>query len=184
MCGIAGILSADAAKITPQRLKDMSAAIAHRGPDGEGNWISPDGLAGLAHRRLAIIDLSPAGVHPMHYLGRYTIIHNGELYNYVELRGLLQSKGYSFITRTDTEVIVAAFAHFGVDCLRHFDVMFAFAIWDETTQKLFIARDRFGEKPLFFYQDEEEFLFASEIKALWAAGIKKESNPRMIFNFL
>jgi asparagine synthase (glutamine-hydrolysing) len=184
MCGIAGILSADAAKITPQRLKDMSAAIAHRGPDGEGLWISPAGLAGLAHRRLSIIDLSPAGAQPMHYLDRYTIIHNGELYNYLELRGVLQSKGYSFFSRTDTEVIVAAFDHFGTECLRHFDGMFAFAIWDEMTQKLFIARDRFGEKPLFFYQDEEEFLFASEIKALWAAGIKKESNSRMIFNFL
>lgn len=184
MCGIAGILSADAAKISPQRLNQMSAAIAHRGPDGEGCWISPGGLAGLAHRRLSIIDLSPAGAQPMHYLDRYTIIHNGELYNYLELRSLLQSKGYSFFSRTDTEVIVAAFDHFGANCLQHFDGMFAFAIWDERTQKLFIARDRFGEKPLFYYHDEEEFLFASEMKALWAAGIKKEDNPRMIFNFL
>ena len=181
MCGIAGILSADAAKITPQRLKDMSAAIAHRGPDGEGVWVSPAGQAGLAHRRLSIIDLSPAGAQPMHYLDRYTMIHNGELYNYPELRGLLQAKGYSFFSRTDTEVIIAAFDHFGTDCLQHFDGMFAFAIWDERTQQLFIARDRFGEKPLFFYHDEQEFLFASEIKALWAAGIKKEKNPRMIF---
>lgn len=184
MCGIAGILSADAAKISTQRLKQMSAAVAHRGPDGEGLWTSPSGLAGLAHRRLSIIDLSPAGAQPMHYLGRYTIIHNGELYNYIELRDILRSKGYSFISQTDTEVIVAAFDHFGTDCLRNFDGMFAFAIWDELTQKLFIARDRFGEKPLFFYQDEDEFLFASEIKAIWAAGIKKESNPRMVFNFL
>ncbi|HEY4111518.1 asparagine synthase (glutamine-hydrolyzing) [Puia sp.] len=184
MCGIAGILSADAAKVTPQRLKNMSAAIAHRGPDGEGCWTSPGGLAGLAHRRLSIIDLSAAGAQPMHYLERYTIIHNGEIYNYLELRRLLQSRGYSFSSRTDTEVIVAAFDHFGEDCLRQFDGMFAFAIWDERLQRLFIARDRFGEKPLFFYQDEQEFLFASEIKALWAAGIKKENNPRMIFNFL
>ncbi|HXB06845.1 MAG TPA: asparagine synthase (glutamine-hydrolyzing) [Puia sp.] len=184
MCGIAGILSADAAKITPQRLKDMSAAIAHRGPDGEGFWTSGSGLAGLTHRRLSIIDLSPAGAQPFHYLGRYTIIHNGELYNYLEIRHLLQSKGYSFSSQTDTEVIVAAFAHFGADCLRHFDGMFAFAIWDEATQKLFIARDRFGEKPLFFYRDHGEFLFASEMKALWAAGVPRERNPRMIYNFL
>ncbi|HEY4337926.1 MAG TPA: asparagine synthase (glutamine-hydrolyzing), partial [Puia sp.] len=184
MCGIAGILSADTAKITSQRLNDMSAAIAHRGPDGEGVWMSPGGRAGLAHRRLSILDLSPAGAQPMHYLDRYTIIHNGELYNYLELRSLLQSKGYSFMSRTDTEVILAAFDHFGSDCLLHFDGMFAFAIWDERTQQLFIARDRFGEKPLFFYHDEQEFLFASEMKALWAAGIKKENNPRMIFNFL
>jgi asparagine synthase (glutamine-hydrolysing) len=184
MCGIAGILSANAMKVTPERLKKMSAAIAHRGPDGEGIWTSHSGMAGLAHRRLSIIDLSPAGAQPMHYLDRYTIIHNGELYNYPELRSLLQSKGYSFSSRTDTEVIVAAFDHFGPDCLSHFDGMFAFAIWDEPTQNLFIARDRFGEKPLFFHQDEEEFLFASEMKALWAAGIKKENNPRMLFNFL
>jgi len=184
MCGIAGILSADAAKITPQRLTQMSAAIAHRGPDGEGAWISPGGGIGLAHRRLSIIDLSPAGAQPMHYLDRYTIIHNGELYNYIELRGLLQSKGYSFFSRSDTEVIVAAFDHFGTDCLRHFDGMFAFAIWDEQDRQLLIARDRFGEKPLFFYQDDVEFLFASEMKALWAAGVPKLSNPRMLFNFL
>jgi asparagine synthase (glutamine-hydrolysing) len=120
----------------------------------------------------------------MHYRDRYTIIHNGELYNFPELRGHLQSKGYSFFSRTDTEVIVAAFDHFGPDCLQHFDGMFAFAIWDEQTQQLFIARDRFGEKPLFFYHDDRQFLFASEMKALWAAGIKKEPNARMIFNFL
>src|SRR5258708_10696108 len=117
MCGIAGILSADAAKITPQRLKAMSAAIAHRGPDGEGIWTSGSGLAGLAHRRLSIIDLSAAGAQPMHFLDRYTIIHNGELYNYLELRRLLQTKGYAFSSQTDTEVIVAAFDHFGADCL-------------------------------------------------------------------
>jgi asparagine synthase (glutamine-hydrolysing) len=184
MCGIAGILSADAAKVSRGRLKEMSVAIAHRGPDGEGLWMSRSGLAGLAHRRLSIIDLSPAGAQPMHYLDRYTIIHNGELYNYLELRGFLQSKGYSFSSRTDTEVIVAAFDHFGPDCLQQFDGMFAFAIWDETTQRLFIARDRFGEKPLFFHRGKDEFLFASEMKALWAAGVKKESNPTMIYNFL
>jgi asparagine synthase (glutamine-hydrolysing) len=184
MCGIAGILSADAAKITPQRLIEMSAAIAHRGPDGEGIWMSPGGLAGLAHRRLSIIDLSPAGAQPMPYLGRYTIVHNGELYNHFELRDFLRSKGYTFSSRTDTEVLVAAFDHFGTDCLRHFDGMFAFAIWDEQTKQLFIARDRFGEKPLFFYRDDAEFLFASEMKALWAAGVPRVSNLRMVFNFL
>lgn len=120
----------------------------------------------------------------MHYLDRYTIIHNGEIYNYVELRDLLQSKGYAFYSRTDTEVIVAAYAHFGTACLQYFDGMFAFAIWDEKEKQLFLARDRFGEKPLFFYQDEEQFLFASELKALWAAGVKKEANSKLFFNFL
>jgi asparagine synthase (glutamine-hydrolysing) len=184
MCGIAGVLSADVSKISAERLKKMTAAIAHRGPDGEGVWIGASGLAGLGHRRLSIIDLSAAGAQPMHYGGRYTIVHNGEIYNYPELRSLLQSKGYDFHSRTDTEVIVAAYDHFGSNCLQYFDGMFAFAIWDEQEQLLFLARDRFGEKPLFFYRDDEEFLFASEMKALWAAGVKKESNQKMLFNFL
>ena len=184
MCGIAGILSADAAQITQGRLEQMTASLAHRGPDGEGVWVSASGLAGLGHRRLSIIDLSPAGAQPMHYLGRFTIVHNGEVYNYPELRSLLQTKGYTFSSQTDTEVIVAAYAHFGAECLSYFDGMFAFAIWDSTEKRLFLARDRFGEKPLFFCRDEERFLFASELKAIWAAGVKKESNPKMLFNFL
>lgn len=184
MCGIAGILSADAAQVTSGRLEQMTSSLAHRGPDGEGVWISGSGLAGLGHRRLSIIDLSPAGAQPMHYLGRYTIVHNGEVYNYPELRSLLQTKGFTFSTQTDTEVIVAAYAHFGPDCLQYFDGMFAFAIWDEAEKRLFLARDRFGEKPLFFYRDGELLFFASELKALWAAGVKKESNPKMLFNFL
>lgn len=184
MCGITGILSNNPANITGQRLKKMTDAIAHRGPDGEKTWVSPSGLAGLGHRRLSILDLSPAGAQPMHYLGRYTIVHNGEIYNYRELRDLLLSKGYTFSSRTDTEVILAAYDHYGTGCLQHFDGMFAFAIWDEKESTLFLARDRFGEKPIFFYRDEEEFLFASELKALWAAGIKKESNKKMLFNFI
>jgi asparagine synthase (glutamine-hydrolysing) len=184
MCGIAGILSADTRQITTERLISMTSAIAHRGPDGERTWLSGTGLAGLGHRRLSIIDPSPAGDQPMHYLDRYTIVHNGELYNYLEIRNILQSKGYFFSSRTDTEVIVAAYACFGTECLQHFDGMFAFAIWDEVEKKLFLARDRFGEKPLFFYHAGEQLLFASELKALWAAGIKKESNQKMLFNFL
>ena len=184
MCGIAGILSPDPANITRERLQKMTDAIAHRGPDGEGAWISGSGVAGLGHRRLSILDLSPAGSQPMHYLDRYTIIHNGEIYNYLELRSLLQSKGYSFRSRSDTEVILAAYDHYGPDCLQYFDGMFAFAIWDEKEGKLFLARDRFGEKPLFFYRDATQFLFASEMKALWAAGVKKDSNRKLIFNFI
>src|SRR6185437_14270605 len=126
MCGIAGILSADTAQITQGRLDQMTSSLAHRGPDGGGIWISGSGMAGLGHRRLPIIDLRTAGHQPMHYLGRYTIIHNGEIYNYPELRSLLRTKGYTFTSQTDTEVIVAAYAHFGADCLQYFDGMFAF----------------------------------------------------------
>ena len=184
MCGIAGILSADTAKISDERLKKMTAVLAHRGPDDDRVWISASGLAGLGHRRLSIIDLTSAGEQPMHYLDRYTIVHNGEIYNYREIRSLLQSKGYVFHSKTDTEVILAAYAHFGNDCVQHFDGMFAFAIWDEQEKTLFLARDRFGEKPLFIYRDGEQFLFASEMKALWAAGAPKKDNARMLFNFL
>jgi asparagine synthase (glutamine-hydrolysing) len=184
MCGIAGILSADPARITAGRLKEMTDVIAHRGPDGEGSWISGTGLIGLGHRRLSIIDLSGAAAQPMHYQDRYSIVHNGEIYNYLELRSLLQSKGYLFNSRSDTEVILAAYDHYGADCLQYFDGMFAFAIWDEREKKLFLARDRFGEKPVFFYRDNEQFLFASEMKSLWVAGVKKEINQRLVFNFI
>jgi asparagine synthase (glutamine-hydrolysing) len=184
MCGIAGIISADPANITQDRLKKMTDAISYRGPDGEGIRIIGDGIAGLGSRRLSIIDLSPAASQPMDYLGRYTIVHNGEIYNYRELRRLLQLKGYSFFSQSDTEIILAAYDHYGSDCLQHFEGMFAFAIWDRRERKLFLARDRMGEKPLFFHRDKEQFLFASEMKALWAAGVKKEINRQLVYNFI
>jgi asparagine synthase (glutamine-hydrolysing) len=184
MCGIAGILSTDQANITEERLKLMTDALAHRGPDGEGHWLDPTGHIALGHRRLSIIDLSPAGAQPMACLDRYLVIHNGEIYNYIELRDFLRSKGYSFSSRTDTEVIPAAYDFYGPDCVRHFDGMFAFALWDRQEKTLFLSRDRFGEKPLFLYQDKTQFLFASEMKALWAAGVPKTVNPAMLFNFI
>lgn len=184
MCGIAGILSFDPAKLTSERLARMTDALAHRGPDGEGHWLDPSAGIALGHRRLSIIDLSPAGAQPMACLDRYSVIHNGEIYNHIELRELLESKGYRFRSRTDTEVIPAAYDHFGPDCLKHFDGMFAFALWDRREQQLFLARDRFGEKPLYLYQDDTQFLFASEMKALWAAGIQKDLNPPMLYNFI
>ena len=120
----------------------------------------------------------------MDYLGRYTIIHNGEIYNYQELKEELREKGYSFQSKTDTEVIVAAYDCWQEECLSHFDGMFAFAIWDEKKRELFAARDRFGEKPFFYFYDQQRFLFASEMKALWAAGIDKTPNQKMLFNFI
>src|SRR5580698_9922945 len=184
MCGIAGIFSTDPANITPGRLKTVTNALAHRGPDGEGTWFDPDGQIGLGHRRLSIIDLSPAGAQPMSCLDRYSVIHNGEIYNYIELRGFLQSKGYSFSSRTDTEIIPAAYDYYGSDCVRHFDGMFAFALWDRREKALLLARDHFGEKPLFLYQDSTQFLFACELKDLWAAGVPKPINPPMLYNFI
>jgi asparagine synthase (glutamine-hydrolysing) len=184
MCGIAGIIQLPAAGYSSEQLQKMTLSLAHRGPDGAGHWQNHDATALLGHRRLSIIDLSPAGQQPMDYLGRYTIIHNGEIYNYRELTEELREKGYSFQSRTDTEVIAAAYDCWQEDCLTHFDGMFAFAIWDEKKRELFAARDRFGEKPFFYYYDQQRFLFASEMKALWAAGIDKTPNQKMLFNFI
>lgn len=184
MCGIAGIIASNTELVSTQRLGKMTSLLAHRGPDGEKHWTNTSGNAGLGHRRLSIIDLSQSAAQPMHYAGRYTILHNGEIYNYKELKEILRQKGYAFTTQSDTEVILAAYDCYGDQCLQHFDGMFAFAIWDEKEQELFAARDRFGEKPFFFYIDNEQFVFASEMKALWAAGIEKKMNEKMLFNYL
>jgi asparagine synthase (glutamine-hydrolysing) len=184
MCGIAGIISVNRQLVTRDRLMKMTGAIAHRGPDGEKHWINEAGIAGLGHRRLSIIDLSDNAAQPMHYLNRYSIIHNGELYNYIELRKDLIDKGYIFNSLSDTEVLVAAYDCWKENCLQYFDGMFAFAIWDEKEQILFAARDRFGEKPFYYWFNGQELLFASEMKALWAAGTEKRVNEKLLFNFI
>ncbi|SRR5579871_205059 len=184
MCGIAGIISKDSSVINEVLLKKMTDSIAHRGPDGEGFWINRNNTTGLGHRRLSIIDLSNAAAQPMHFLDRYTIIHNGEIYNYIELREQLIKQGYSFRSQSDTEVILAAYDKYKEACLQHFDGMFAFTIWDEKEQTLFCARDRFGEKPFYYSFSEEQFLFASEAKALWAVGLEKKINYPLLLNYL
>ena len=184
MCGIAGIIQINSSPYSKEHLKKMTDALAHRGPDGEGLWQNEGGNVLLGHRRLSIIDLSNAGNQPMHYLSRYTIIHNGEIYNYIELKEDLQKKGYSFHSKTDTEVITAAYDCWQDECVDHFDGMFAFVIWDSTEKQLFAARDRFGEKPFFYHFDGKQLLFASEMKALWAAGIERIPNQKMLFNFI
>ena len=184
MCGIAGVISSNPRFVSADRIKKMTDSLAHRGPDAEGHWTNADKTTALGNRRLAIIDLSNAGNQPMLYLNRYTIIHNGEVYNYVEIKEELQTKGYSFFSKTDTEVIVAAYDCWGEDCVDYFEGMFAFAIWDEKEKELFAARDRFGEKPFFYFLDSEQFVFASEMKALWAAGIGRTVNLKLLFNYL
>lgn len=184
MCGIAGIISANKNLVSRPLAEKMAQVLAHRGPDGQQTWISPSGMAGLAHRRLAIIDLSPEAAQPMHYLERYTIIYNGEIYNYPEIRKELEKLGHRFVTSSDTEVILGAYAAYGVDCLRFFDGMFAFAIWDEEKKELFAARDRFGEKPFFYSLENDCFLFGSEMKALWEAGLSRQANFSLLYNFL
>ncbi|NCU05029.1 MAG: asparagine synthase (glutamine-hydrolyzing), partial [Chitinophagaceae bacterium] len=184
MCGIAGIISTNPQLVSAERLKQMTDALAHRGPDAEGCWINRSNNVGLGHRRLSIIDLSDAGKQPLHYLNRYSITYNGELYNYVELKAVLQQKGYSFRTQTDTEVLLAAYDCWKEECLQQFDGMFAFAIWDEQEQTLFAARDRFGEKPFYYFFNGEQFAFASEMKALWAAGVNRKINHSMLLNYI
>lgn len=189
MCGIAGIVSPSHQPVSPEKdqedIQRMADALKHRGPDGMGKWHNASRSIHLGHRRLAIIDTSDTGAQPMHYADRYSIVYNGELYNYRELRETLRAAGFQFTTASDTEVILAAFAHYREACLDHFDGMFAFAIWDELDQRLFIARDRFGEKPFFFHEEPGgRFLFASEMKALWAIGVPRQPDEQHILLFL
>jgi len=186
MCGIAGIISTHRQLVSSERLQLMTQAIAHRGPDGEAYWVNASGEVGLGHRRLSVIDLSDAAAQPMHYHERYTIVYNGEIYNYIELRELLQKSGYSFQTRSDTEVLLAAYDCWQEACLDKLDGMFAFAIWDQQDQHLFAARDRFGEKPFYFCEPPggQQFLFASEMKALWAAGMHRQPDNTALLNFI
>ena len=184
MCGIAGILLQAANPMAPVHLKKMTDTIAHRGPDGEGSWSNKKNTVHLGHRRLSIIDLSSKAAQPMSIAGRYHIVHNGEIYNYIEIRTFLQNKGYSFSSQTDTEVIIAAYDYWKEKCVQQFDGMFAFAIWDEKQEKLFAARDRFGEKPFYYYEDEGNFIFASEMKALWQVGVEKNIDNKMLLNYL
>lgn len=163
----------------------MTTALAHRGPDGEGFWISDNARVGFGHRRLSIIDLTQSASQPMSFAnGRLMITFNGEIYNYIELRNQLLKLGYQFKSDSDTEVLLALYHLKGEKCLQDLEGMFAFAIWDEEQQKLFCARDRFGEKPFFIYKDGAQFIFASEIKALFAFGIKRDVNQNNLFNFI
>ena len=183
MCGLAGIIST-AKPIKQQRIQQAVSCLQHRGPDQENVWMNAEATVCFGHRRLSIIDLSTNASQPLHYAGRYTIIHNGEVYNYKEIRENLRHLGCVFHSKSDTEVIVAAYSVFGANCLQQFDGMFAFCIWDDEEKTLFAARDRFGEKPFYFHKDDEEMTFASETKALWQLGVAKTVNRSMLYNFL
>jgi asparagine synthase (glutamine-hydrolysing) len=168
MCGLAGFIRGSA---TPNRdshlgwLEAMGEAIRHRGPDAGATWL--DEQIGLVHRRLSILDLSDAGTQPMiSGSGRHVIAFNGEIYNFQDIRQELIEQGVSFRTGTDTEVLLELYEREGDDCLKRLNGMFAFAIWDRQSNSLFLARDRLGKKPLYYYQRDSEFAFASEIKAL------------------
>ena len=165
MCGITGLINLNGAPVSPIILQKMTDAIVHRGPDGEGHWI--EGNVGLGHRRLAIIDLSPAGHQPMISSNhRYVLSYNGEIYNFRELRTELEAAGYWFHSKTDSEVVLHALAHWGTAALHKFNGMFALALWDRKEKTLLLARDRYGIKPLYYARQGNIFAFGSEQKTI------------------
>lgn len=173
MCGIAGFVWAGALPDAERGIKAMTDVVRHRGPDGEGSFVQRlqrfDYTVALGHRRLAIIDLA-TGDQPMtDETGQATLVFNGEIYNFHELREELAAFGHRFRTKSDTEVLLQSYLRWGPECVQHFRGMFAFALWDRRWRRLLLARDHFGKKPLYFYQDQQKLLFASEIKAILAA---------------
>ena len=182
MCGIVGILS----KTTPVEernffLQQMLLSQKHRGPDATQFW--SDNTISLGHNRLSIIDLSEEANQPMHSnCGRYVVVFNGEIYNYLEIKKELGSN-FEFHTQSDTEVLLNAYIHWGKDFIERLNGMFSIAIWDQKEKHLFLARDRFGVKPLYYYQDHDRLVFASEIKAIWASGVPKEKNNKVWANY-
>lgn len=183
MCGIAGFIdtslsrSSDALRASAEA---MAACLAHRGPDAQGVWVEEKTGIALAHRRLAIIDLSPLGEQPMHSAdGRFVIVFNGEIYNFLELRAELEGQGHAFRSSSDTEVMLAAFTVWGVaESLQRFNGMFAFALWDRQERMLYLARDRAGEKPLYYGRLDGTLYFASELKAIRALAASSLSIDR------
>ena len=167
MCGVTGVIDLRGAPVPMRALQLMTEAIAHRGPDGEGHWIKDN--VGIGHRRLSIIDPSDAGRQPMFdKQGRYVLAYNGELYNYMELKKELEHIGHNFVSQTDTEVFLTALVQWGTKALFRFNGMFAFALWDQKEQKLLLARDRYGVKPLYYAIQGNTFSFGSEQKAITA----------------
>jgi len=175
MCGICGMLQLSGRQpVSREMLDRMRDLISHRGPDDAGSYLSTDGRVGLANRRLAIIDLSSSGRQPLsNEDGTIWIAYKGETYNFVELRDELQARGHKFRSKTDTEVVIHLYEEYGVECVQRMRGMFAVAIWDESRQRLFLARDRLGVKPLYYAFAPDAFMFASEIKCLLA-------HPRLV----
>ena len=181
MCGIAGILHFNNIPVERSLIQKMTDTMAHRGPDADGFFV--DDQIALGFRRLAIIDLSEAANQPFTSNdGRYIMTFNGEIYNYAEVKPLLT--GYAFRTTSDTEVLLAAYIRWGADCIQYFRGMFSFAIWDKQEKEIFIARDRMGVKPLYYFLDDDQLIFASEARAILATGkIKKKINHQALLDY-
>jgi len=183
MCGIAGIFHFETERRADLKVvKSMTDSLSHRGPDGEGFFIHKN--IALGHRRLSIIDLETGDQPMFNEDNSIVIIFNGEIYNYLELREELKVLGHTFRTSSDTEVIIKAYQQWGVDCQNKFNGMWAFALWDEKKQQLFLSRDRIGEKPLFYSIVDNTLVFGSEIKSLFAYGVPNEHNLELLEIYL
>ena len=182
MCGITGIINKNNKPVDKLLTKKINNLISHRGPDDEGFYFG-DNFA-FGHRRLSILDLSQDGHQPMHYNDRYTIIYNGEVYNYIELRKELKKEGYFFQSSSDTEVILASYDKWGEECVNKFNGMWSFAIYDKTKNTIFCSRDRFGIKPFYYTIINEKFIFGSEIKQLLEFHPKNIVNKSILIDYL
>ncbi|GAF92992.1 unnamed protein product, partial [marine sediment metagenome] len=185
MCGICGkYIYSENGRIEREIIKNMMDVLVHRGPDDEGMYIHRN--IGLGHRRLSILDLSSLGHQPMCNEDKSVwVIFNGEIYNFKDQRSELMNLGHKFISQCDTEVIVHAYEEYGVDCVKHFNGMFAFAIWDTKNKRLLLARDRVGIKPLYYHENSGAVIWASEIKAiLQDPSVPREIDTQALSNFL
>ena len=187
MCGIVGVFRIEAGPpLEEDTLVRMRETMRHRGPDDAGVYLSPDGILGLGHRRLSIIDLSPAGRQPMcNEDGTVWLTFNGEIYNHRDLRKELEARGHQFRSSTDTETVIHLYEEWGIECVHHLQGMFAFGIWDSNKRNIFLARDRIGIKPLYYAWHDGCFFFASEIKALLSyPGFPREIDETALFHYL
>src|SRR5688572_8079609 len=183
MCGFAGVMDFSGEAVPIERIRRMTETLVHRGPDASGEYT--DGPIGIGSRRLAIIDLTPAGHQPMPGRNADTVIvYNGEIYNFPQLRIDLESLGSTFHSRSDTEVLIRAYETWGEACLDRLNGHFAFAVWDRRTRQMFLARDRFGAKPLYYLSDGRRFIFASEVKAILAhPDVSVRVNPQALTEY-
>lgn len=182
MCGISGIYNLNQESLNLEVLQYFTDSMQHRGPDGAGYELLDNGTLGLGHRRLSILDLSDAGKQPFYYKDRYTVVYNGEVFNFLEIKKSLIEKGYQFNSNTDTEVVIAAYDLYGKDCFHLFNGMWAIAIWDNTEKKLLLCRDRFGVKPLYYlFLKNNFFAFASETRAFkYLKGYERTLNQERL----
>ena len=182
MCGISGIINKSNDSVNEKDIQDINDLIIHRGPDGFGYFYGENFAFG--HRRLSIVDLTELGHQPMNYIDKYTIIYNGEIYNYKEIKSDLIKNGYQFTSKTDTEIILASYDKWGKECVHKFNGMWAFAIYDKEKKIIFCSRDRFGIKPFYYMNQDRKFIFGSEIKQCLHFCDNKVANNEVLIDFL